>query len=551
MFRLKHINRLRQIIQLLLLYGFNEIVDNSLLRKIIPAKNRYARAKTQDLDFSHLSRWERIRLLVEELGPTFVKFAQVLSNRPDILPSPLLLEFQKLQDDVLPFEFEKVEQIIESETGLRLIQIFEFLDEKPLGSASIGQVHQGKLRTGESVVIKVQRPNIQSKISTDLSLIKELIRLTENYFARLGLINPVELFEEFEQKIQKELDYNYEARNLILFKKTYKNEANLNIPAVFEAFSTEQLLMMEHVNACKINNLEQLLSWNLKPLKIAENGLKIYLNQIFKQGLFHADPHPGNVLVSQDGTINLIDFGMIGRLTKKDKFAFAGILVGIANQNARAVARNLYRLAIDHEINDMRKFEFDINKMLEEIGSLDSRTIEIFDVAQSLQQLIYKYRIQVSSSILLIIRTIVVLEGIKKIIAPKLDIFEFIKPYGLSLFKEQFGLKQLIPRLLNSSSEFNELFLSLPYETENFLRKLREGKLNFQIEQKDFQLYARSMNRTGNKIAIALLIVGLLIFAALAAQLNPIYNGLSFFSWMALFLSVFWSFVLLFLLFRK
>ena len=321
----QNINRSRHIIQILIKHGFEDFVYHSPLSRFIPHRKKII--LDVEKQPSSLTRWERMRMAVEELGPTFIKLAQVLSNRPDILPEALITEFEKLQNRVPPFEYHEAKRIIERELGKPVDEIFDNFIEIPLASASIGQVHRARLKNGEEVVVKVQRPHVREIIDQDLSILTEIARTGEKFFNRYGITNMMDVVKTFERTMHKELDYTHEARNIERFRAFYKDRGDFYVPRAYRDYTTERVMVIEFASGCKITDIRQLQMWGHDPKELAGKGLDIYLSQIFEHGYFHADPHPGNVLVRKDGVICLIDFGMVGKLNQRDKFAFANIFV--------------------------------------------------------------------------------------------------------------------------------------------------------------------------------------------------------------------------------
>ncbi|MCK5704056.1 MAG: AarF/ABC1/UbiB kinase family protein, partial [Cyclobacteriaceae bacterium] len=411
---IENIKRIRKLVEVIVKYGFEDIVVNTGLRNILkPGKKAKGRKGDEDHQFVQ-TRWERIRLIMEELGPTYIKLGQMLSNRPDLIPEPLIKEFEKLLDKVPPFGTELAREIIEKELGKPIKDIFLYFDEKPIGSASIGQVHRARLISGEDVVVKVQRPNAKRQVMADLSLIGEFMKLTENYFIKAGILNPLEIVDTFAKSLQNELDYSAEARNLDQFKKLYHDYHTLYIPKPFRDLTTKKVLTSEFISGCKVNDIPMLKAWGIRPQDIAKKGLNIYLKQIFEVGIFHADPHPGNILVKPNGKIALIDFGMVGKLMQSQKYAFAGVFISLANNDAKSMATNLRRLAIDHEINDMRAFEYDLNDLIQDYEVLAHDDVGVKDFTARLQKLAYKYKLQIPGVIFLILRSLAILEGTAK-----------------------------------------------------------------------------------------------------------------------------------------
>lgn len=514
---------MREIIMILVKYGFEDIIANSTLRNIVPERTRLSWMR-QDNPALGYTRYERIRMAAEELGPTFVKLAQVMSNRPDMLPQELIDELEKLQDRVPPFDSNRVKLIIEKETGKTVSQLFDEFQDKPLASASIGQVHKAKLKTGEWVVVKIQRPSVKEIIELDLSILKETVRRTERYLKREGINNADDVVNIFERSMLKELDYENEARNLERFKKTYIEYKNFYIPKVYKNISTSKVLVMEFVSGCKISDVRQLRAWGLSPEKVAENGLNIYLTQIFEYGYFHADPHPGNVLVKPDGVICLLDFGMVGHLMPKDKYNFAGVFVSMARQDAKQMAYFLKKLAIEDQINDMRAFEYDLNELIDDYATLDISESSIADMTQRLQKLMFIYQIKVPGGVFLIFRALAILEGIGKQLHPKMQTYELIKPFGLKLVKDQFKPKNVIDELSFQFNQLTSFVNTFPNEVRSIISKATNGKLHFEVELQGYGYLLKKMDSVTNRMALTYIIVALIIGSSIMSNAN--YEGI-------------------------
>ncbi|MDH3709090.1 MAG: AarF/UbiB family protein [Cyclobacteriaceae bacterium] len=543
---IKNINRIRSVIQVLLKYGFEDVVVNTPLKNLIPQNKKINWAR-QDKSIFEYSRWERVRMVTEELGATFIKLAQVLSNRPDILPSELIDELEKLQDEAAPFSPEQARAIIEEETGQSVDELFSYFEDRPMGSASIGQVHRARLQDGKDVVVKVRRPKVKQLVRTDLELLKEFIRLTENYLKRQGILNPMDIVETFEATIKKELDYGIEARNLQQFRNFYAKETRFSVPIAFKELSTEKVLVMELVHGCKITDTQQMEAWGLDPRKIAETGMDIYLKQIFEFGYFHADPHPGNILVQKDGSICLIDFGMVGKLLKRDKLAFAGIIVSMANKDPRSMALNFRRLAIDSDIEDMRNFEYRLSELIEEFASLELEEINMSALTIGLQRIIYDYKLKIPGSVFLILRALVILEGIGERIHPEFQTFEFFKPYGRKIMMEQFSIKDITSDILFTGSQFLSFLNKFPGEFKYILKKVRKGELHFNVHYHGFEPLTKKINSVANRLVLTLLICTL-VMASTLVLINHVghsWYGAPVLTWIGYTLAGFLSLLLL------
>lgn len=546
---IKNISRIQEVTTILVRYGFEDVVSTTPLRKLLPRQTRmtWTHADRPVLEYS---RWERIRMILEELGPTFVKLAQIVSNRADIAPQPLIEELQKLQSNVPPFSFEEVERIVKRELGKPIEEVFSYFDPRTIGSASLGQVHRARLIDGEEVVVKVQRPKARTIVETDLSLIKEFIKLTETYFMRQGIVNPLDIVETFERSMYKELDYLHEARNIEQFGKFYEDTTDFHVPRVYKSYSTEKILVMEYVRGCKITDVQQLRDWGLDPRKLAEKGIDIYLKQIFEKGYFHADPHPGNVIIQKDGTICLVDYGMVGKLTKKDKFSFAGVFISMARRDARSMAIAFRRLAIESEIPDMRRFEYDLGELIEEFASLDVSEMRMADLASALQHIIYTYRLKVPGSIFLILRALVILEGIGKTIYPDFKTFEFVKPYGAKIIREQYSFKNIRNELNNSLIQLMAFASTAPFDINQIIRNIRRGKLKIQVENTGYEGVANSISQSSKRLSVALVTFGFWLVTAIFALMPanpdvPVWYGLPIYGWITMSFALFSGFVLL------
>ncbi len=511
----RNIGRMREILSVLIKYGFEDVIANSTLRNLVTEsmRLRWLRDEKPALEYT---RWERIRMAAVELGPTFVKLAQVLSNRPDIVPEALVKEFEKLQDRVPPFEFAKVRVIIERETKKKIEDIFEEFSEVPMASASIGQVHKAKLRTGEEVVVKIQRPEVQEIVDRDLNILRDLVRRSDRYLKKQGVLNAEEVVNVFERTMQKELDYLNEARNIERFRNYYRSRRDFYVPKVYREFSTSKILILEFVRGCKITDVRQLREWEINPEKIVESGMDIYLSQIFEHGFFHGDPHPGNVLVREDGTIVLLDFGMVGQLMKKDKYAFAGIFIAMSRSDAREMAIQFRKLAIEDNVTDMRQFIYDLNDLIEDYAHLDVSESSIQDVINRLQKIMFDYKITVPGGIFIIFRAFAILEGIGKKMHPNFKTYDFIRPYGQRLITEQLKPENLASEAQSRFSDVTSLLSTIPVELRNILQKTQKGKLHFEVELQGYGYALKKWDSITNRIVITYIISALIIGSSIA-----------------------------------
>jgi ubiquinone biosynthesis protein len=520
---IKNIRRIRAVIGVLFKYGFEDLVTHSRLRGFVSQKRRLTWQRRGRPVFEY-SRWERVRMAAEELGPTFVKLCQVMSNRPDILPEELIVELQKLQSNVPPFPTEEAIAVIEHETGKKIEELFSYFENDVIGSASIGQVHRARLVSGEEVVVKVQRPGVKQQIQSDLQIIKDLVGYAEGYFQKQGILNAMDIVEQFEKTMAKELQYLTEARAMEQFRNFYKDQTAFYVPKPYRDLSTDRVLIIEFVKGCKITDVDQLTAWGLKPTDIAERGLDIYLTQIFEFGYFHADPHPGNVLVQESGRIVLIDFGMVGKMLPKDKFAFAGVFVGMANHDPNQMALALRSLAIEHDIKDMRILEMELNELIEDFAYLDIDESSIADITTRLQAIIYKNRMAVPPGVFLIFRALAILEGIGKTIHPKINTMDHVKPFGKKLIAEQFSVQNMLKEATTRGQSLWSFLTAFPNEVKTILRKIRKGQISTEVRLHGIERILDTLDSIGNRLSLSLVLGAMLISAAVIMVASPGYR---------------------------
>ncbi len=547
----KNLNRTREILGILIKYGFEDFIANSTLRNLVTEGMRLKWLR--DENALEYTRWERVRMACEELGPTFVKLAQILSNRPDIIPEELVHEFEKLQDRVAPFPFEQGKVIVEKSLGKKMEEVFESFNEKPMASASIGQVHKAKLLTGEEVVVKIQRPGVKETIELDLAIIMEAVRRMDRYLKKQGILNAEDVVRVFERAIMKELDYRNEARNMERFKTTYRNRSDFYVPKALREYSCDKILVMEFINGCKITDVEQLQLWGISPARIVEKGMDIYLSQIFEYGYFHGDPHPGNVLVNEQGKIILLDFGMVGQLMKKDKYAFAGIFIAMSRYDAREMAQQMKKLAVEDNITDMRQFIYDLNDLIEDYAHLDVSESSIQDVIQRLQKIMYDYHITVPGGVFLIFRAFAILEGIGKKLHPNFKTYEFIRPYGQKLIAEQLKPENLANEAAQRFTNLTSFLNTFPVELRGILQKISKGKLHSEVELQGYGYALKKWDSISTRQSLVNIICALMIASSIALlgnyppEMQFLYgiNKWSFFGYcIAGFLFVIWLYAI-------
>jgi len=514
--RYKNINRLRQIVNILIKYGFDYFVKQLGLTNLISKGGKILKLKPSKI--AQLPLPVRVRLALEELGPTFVKLGQILSTRPDLIPPDYIEELQKLQDKVPPFAYEQVEQIIKRELGAKVLEIFESLEQKPFAAASLGQVHQAILKDGEKVVVKVQRPDIEKIIETDLDILFHLARLTERHIPASRLYDPVGIVEEFAKAIRLELDYGTEGRNAERFKKNFEGDETIYTPKIYWESSSKRILTMELIKGIKINNLKKLDKAGYNRKKIAENGAKAFMKQILIDGFFHADPHPGNMLVMKEGIIGFMDFGMMGRLDEEMKEKGVDLFIAIMERNPNKIINEMLDLGIAPSEIDLPSLKIDIREMLDQYYDKSLKEIKLGELISQLVEISIKYHIKMPAEFALLGKSLITIEGIGSELDPDFNLAEIAKPYAKDLILERKSPQRLFTKLLNDLSELYNLIILIPRQLNKTLKKMEKGTFKLEFQHRGLENLISALDKSTNRLSYSLILAAIIIGSSLIMQ---------------------------------
>ncbi|MBW2055520.1 MAG: AarF/ABC1/UbiB kinase family protein, partial [Deltaproteobacteria bacterium] len=424
----RHLARYRQILTVFFKYGFGDLVELLKIEQYIEiglqliSKNRRSRLEK-------LSRAQRVRMACEELGPTYIKFGQILSTRPDLVPVDFIKELSKLQDNVPSSPFSEVSKIIESELGGPPEDIFDFFEKTPLASASIGQVYRATLKDGEAVAVKVQRPGIKKIIEVDLEIMLHLATLMEHHIEEMSLHQPVKIVEEFARTLEKEIDYTIEATNMERIASNFLNDLTIYVPKVFRDTTTESILTTELVEGIKVSDIDRLEEAGLDRKLITVRGADIVLKQIIKHGFFHADPHPGNIFVLPDNVICLLDFGMTGSVDRRTREDFIDLAESVVNRNESRATQVLLKLTYWDEDPDIRLLEKDVADFMGRHLHKPLKDIKIGKLLNNLLELAFQHRLRISPDIFLMLKAFSSIEGVGLMLDPDFDMIKQAAPF--------------------------------------------------------------------------------------------------------------------------
>jgi ubiquinone biosynthesis protein len=456
---------------------------------------------------------QRIRRVLEELGPSFIKLGQLMSTRADIFPTEYIEEFTKLQDQVSPVPFSDIKRVIEQELRRPLEEIFEEFAPKSMAAASVAQVHLAKLFSGEAVAVKVIRPNIDKEIRKDIRLMYTMAKRAENVSEIARVIGAVNLVKEFERVIFKELDMFIEAGNIDKFANNFKSDDEIYIPEVYWDYTTKSVLTMEHISGIKMDQVDVIRAHDMDPKDIAMIGLRSFSRQLMEFGLFHADPHSGNTIVMFDGRVSLVDFGITGYLDDETMQQIAFLFLGYAEHDYDMVMDALLGAGlIDEETMDLKNFRRDLKDMSESFYGRSLQTISVRDVYDQIIQLIYKYKIRLPRNLLLLFKTFIQTEALGKILGSDASILEVTKPYAKKLIERSYLRKNVLKTMRKDTISMGSRMKMIPKLVHDILSQTAKGKQRIELQHNGFQdmssRFVKSINR---------LIIGLVISASLIA----------------------------------
>lgn len=519
----QNIKRMIELPKVLIKYGFEEFFKQGDLERFVPKRIKKEYSKRIEAINSY-TFYERIRMALEELGPVYVKFGQMLSNRKDILPEEMIVELQKLQDNV---EIEKVDinKKLNLELGIDVNDYFSEIEENPMASASIGQVFRAKLKTGEKVVIKVQRENIRPVVEADLGIMKNLAKTLERYYENLQRMNISEIVESFEKMLNEELSLNNELNNILRFANNFKDDTRIHVPVVYKELSNDRILTMEMIEGFKITDIKNIIKIGQEPKKVARTGLDLYLTQFLKHGFFHADPHPGNVFIKENGQIVFIDFGAMGRLYPNERELLINLIIYSLKKNVKKMIETIRELAIKFGVADERKLERELYGLLELVDENSLENMDITVLFEKARKIFSDNQILLSEDIYLLVKGIGQIEGIGRHLDPALNITKVMQPYMNKIAKEKMNPMNILKKGTENLESFSENWLTLPTDLKNILEKIQKNELKHKHEIIGFDKFQKTFEQLILAIIISSLFVGSSILAL--ANIPPKIFGIS------------------------
>ncbi|MBI3061590.1 MAG: AarF/ABC1/UbiB kinase family protein [Deltaproteobacteria bacterium] len=511
----RNLGRFRDIVNVFLKHGLGQIIEWLEIEQFAPIRWWYKPLHKQLEREEAVNLPERLRIALEELGPTFIKFGQLLSTRPDIVPREYVKAFDLLLDQVPPFPSEQARRIIESELQAPIAELVAKFDDTPLAAASIAQVHRATLWSGEEVVFKVRRPGIQEVIKQDIDILHRVADLIERYVPDLAFLNARGLVEEFEQVIQEEMDFLREAENASRFRANFEGSRELYVPKVFLHLTTEQVLVMEYLEGARIDDLDELRAAGVDLDKLARRGSEVLFKMILTDGFFHADPHPGNFLVLSNGQLGFVDFGVVGRIREDLLDAMGSTFIGLLNRDYDALTRQSINLGFVPESVDLERYRQemrgDLENTIEPLVGRKLSQIPPMVYVERIMGLALKHHLRLPRELFLVGKCLVLFEGLFRRLSPELDFFAVARPYARRLITQRSILGTFTRKLRREAMDLLDVASALPREIHLALRKLTRNDIQVKLHLMGLDPYVRRLDRASNRLTFAVIISAIIV----------------------------------------
>lgn len=527
---MRHLNRYKDIVIVFSRNGLGYVIKDLGLNDlhILPKKSTL---KAEKAEGDRKTLGVRIRRILEELGPTFIKLGQVMSTRPDLFPKDVILELEKLQSHVPQFPYSQVKAIIEEELDQALSNVFDVFDETPLAAASIGQVHRAVLLTGEEVAVKVQRPEISKKIDIDFDILMEMAQLAEMRLDWAKRYQLKEIVEELKETLKMELDYTIEAHHMSRIKAQFRRDADIYIPDAYHYYTTKRVLVMDYVSGEKLKDVIACDTNDAVKKRLAEQIVDATFKQVLIDGFFHADPHPGNIMRLEDGRLVLLDFGMVGQLSPEMKQSFSELVIAMTKEDTNQMVDVLLDMGMAPDDINKKALTNDVDRLMMKYYRQSLKEIRLADAIRELFQVAYKHRIELSSDYTLLGKTLLTLEGTIEQLDPTLSLVEMAKPFGEKLLRERFRPDHLKDRMVDQWLDWYGLWRDLPEQLKQLRAIVKKGKIRLDISLPDIDLVLKKLDRISNQLSFAIILlafsiimVGLIVGSALTGETTILWR---------------------------
>lgn len=501
------LGRFKDIAITLFRYGFDDVVE----RLDLPGKVLFEKIRKVDRE---MSTWERIRHMLVDLGPTYIKFGQIMSLRPDLIPRPLILELRKLQDEVAPVKYQEIQEVVEKSLQRSLSEIFSFFDDEPLAAASLAQVHRAVLRENNEVVaVKVQRPRIRQIIEPDLYILKLIAGQLHGRMEWSKIYDLPKLAEEVRKTLLRELDFTREARHMKICRNNFSEVEEVYIPRLYEPYCSEHVLTMELVEGIKMKDLGD--DDELDRELLARRGLRLTVKQVLEDGFFHADPHPGNVMILKDNVFCLMDWGMVGRLTRRTRYELIDLINGVVDKDSERIEEILLDLARADGSRPERSMEREILDILDIYHSLPIQNLNLGQLLLDITTMLRENNLRVPADLAVMIKALITAEGTARELYPELNVVEEAKPFVKQLAMERWKPQVLWRDLRRNFSTLFTLQKELPTRFRQIIEKIDRGELNIRFQHANLGGLRNTLENITNRLTLGIIIAALIVASSM------------------------------------
>ena len=529
---LRSIRRYRNIIRVLFKYGFDNILEYLNLSQFVARSRRLLRREESQIAL--LAPAERMRLALEELGPTFIKLGQLLSTRPDVIPKAYVVEFAKLQDNVPSFPEEEVQAQIRRELHGGIEELYSDFDLKPLAAASIAQVHRARLITGEEVAVKVRRPRVVELVESDIDVLMGLALLAERHVSGSDIYDPVGLVREFSRTIRREMDFSREGHTIERMAGNFAGDRTLHFPRVYWEKSSKGVLTLEYIHGIKVNDLVALDRAGLDRPVIARNGADTFLRMVLSHGFFHGDPHPGNVFILPGNVICLLDYGMVGRLDTEMKGYLVDILMAIIDRDVDEVIALVASMDDMVELHDPRGLKRDLSEFIDSYYELPLKDIEVGRMLMEFFEIITIYHIRFQPDLMLLAKALVTIEGMGRELDPSFDMVEHMKPFMEKAIRERLSPRHMAKEMGEQVKSIVQMAKNLPRDLKELLHRINRNKFKIDLEHRGLDHFIKELDKSINRLSFSLIIAALIVGSSIVMQTNkgPLLLGFPVFAFL-------------------
>lgn len=515
---IRTIRRYRNVLGILIKYGFGHIVEELNLNYYLELGRRIVTLGTAPKEIERLSQPERLRLAMVELGPTFIKLGQILSTRPDIIPKEYADEFGKLQDKVPSLPYEEIQAYIRVELGAPADELFSELSPIPLAAASIAQVHRGRLKSGDEVVIKVRRPGIKQVIETDVDILLGLAYLIENHIPQADIYDPVGVVKEFRRTINREMDFTREGHTIDRFANNFANSDTVHVPKVHWPLTGEGVLTMEYIDGIKVSNTRKLQEEGYDLKAIARNGADAFLKQVLVDGLFHGDPHPGNFFILPGNSICMLDYGMVGRLDNEVKYQLVDLLLAILHREVDTVITLLLYSGDIAEDIDNKQLKRDLTELIDNYYEIPLQEINAGRLLTEFIEILTVYRIKFPADLMLLGKALITIEGIGRQLDPAFNMIDHLRPFMEKLVRDKVTPTHLSKEMIRVVQSYGALAKNLPRDLKEFINRVNRNKFKIDLEHRGLEKLITDLDKSSNRLSFSMLIAALIIGSSLIMQ---------------------------------